>query len=109
MDLVRTKDGDSDLALLDRMFDSFFDWQLPAPRISYAVAPLDIYEKDGKYVLEMAAPGFDPKEVNVEVSGATVTITGNRTERTEKKRRPLLPARDASRFILANRNAASRS
>jgi HSP20 family protein len=85
MDPVRTKDGDTDLALLDRMFDSFFDWQLPSPRISYTVAPLDIYEKDGKYVLEMAAPGFDPKEINVEVSGATVTVSGNHSEKTEKK------------------------
>jgi HSP20 family protein len=85
MDLVKTSDGESDLALLDRMFDSMFDWQLPARRVSYTVAPLDLYEKDGKYVLEMATPGFDPKEINVEVSGATVTVSGEHTQKTEKK------------------------
>jgi HSP20 family protein len=85
MDFVKTIDGESDLALLDRMFDSIFDWQLPARRVPYAVAPLDLYEKDGKYVLEMATPGFDPKEIHVEVTGATVTVTGEHTQKTEKK------------------------
>jgi HSP20 family protein len=85
MDLVKTNDVDGDLAMLDRMFDSFFDWQLPARRISYVAAPLDLYEKDGKYVLEMSAPGFDPKEIHVEVTGATVTVSGEHTEKTEKR------------------------
>jgi HSP20 family molecular chaperone IbpA len=61
---ILKSDGGSDLALLDQMFDSILDWQLPAPRFAYAAAPVDLYEKDGKYVLEVAAPGFDPKDVN---------------------------------------------
>jgi HSP20 family protein len=85
MALLQTRDNGSDLAMLDRIFDSFFDWQLPAPRFGYAPVPLDLYEKDGKYVLEMAVPGFEPKEINVEVTGATVTVTGEHTEKTEKK------------------------
>ena len=83
MTLVKEKDGSSDLALLDQMFDSFFDWQLP--KRSLGVAPLDLYEKDGKYVLEMATPGFDPKENSVEVSGGTVTVTGEHTEKMERR------------------------
>ncbi len=79
------RDGGSDLALLDQMFDSFFDWQQPVSRVAYAVAPLDLYEKDGKYVLEVAAPGFEPKDIHVEVSGGTVTVTGDHTEQIEKK------------------------
>lgn len=85
MVLSKTTNGDSDLALIDRMFDSFFDWQLPAPRFAYAAAPLDLYEKDGTYVIEMAAPGFEPKEINVEVRGGTVTVSGEHTEKSEKK------------------------
>jgi HSP20 family protein len=84
MNLPTTKGGD-DLALLDRVFDSFFDWQLPVPRASYAIAPLDVYEKDGKYVVEMAVPGFEAKDINVEVSGATVTVSGEHAEKSEKK------------------------
>jgi HSP20 family protein len=85
MDLATTKDVNGDLALLDRMFDSFFDWQLPVPRASYTTAPLDLYERDGKYVVEMAAPGFAPKDINVEVSGATVTISGEHAEKSERR------------------------
>jgi HSP20 family protein len=85
MTLLKTRDDGSDLALLDHMFDSFFDWQLPAPRFAYAPAPLDLYEKDGKYVLEMATPGFEPKEINVEVSGGTVTVSGDHMEKSEKR------------------------
>jgi HSP20 family protein len=86
MTIVKTKDGDGgDLAMFDRMFDSFFDWQLPATRFGYAAAPLDLYERDGKYVLEMAIPGYDPKEIDVEVTGGTVTVTGEHAEKSEKK------------------------
>ena len=76
---------DGDLAVLDQMLDSFFDWPLSAVRVPAVAAPMDIYEKDGKYVLELATPGFAPKEINVEVSGATVMVSGQHGETTEKK------------------------
>jgi HSP20 family protein len=82
MALPKTRDGD--LALLDEMFEPFFEYTLP--RLSYAgAAPLDLYEEDGKYVVELSAPGYDPKEINVEVSGNTVTVSGSHTEKTEKR------------------------
>jgi len=84
MDLLKTRD-DGGLALLDRMFGPFFDWQLPVQRVSYVSAPLDLYEKDGKYVLELATPGYEPKDISVEVTGATVTVSGEHSEKAEKK------------------------
>ncbi len=85
MTIVKTREGNgSDLTVFDRMFDSFFDWQLPATRFGYATAPLDLYEKNGKYVLEMATPGYDPKEIDVEVTGGTVTVSGEHAEKNEK-------------------------
>ncbi|HVA26554.1 MAG TPA: Hsp20/alpha crystallin family protein [Candidatus Baltobacteraceae bacterium] len=85
MALLKTKNGGSNLALLDEMFDTFLDWQQPTSRFTYAATPLDLYEQDGKYVLEMSVPGFDPKDINVEVSGGTVSVTGEHTEKTEKQ------------------------
>ena len=85
MNTLKTKDGSSDLALLDQMFDSFFDWRLPTTRFSYAPAPLDLYEKDGKYFVEMSVPGFEAKDINVEVTGGSVSISGEHTAETEKK------------------------
>jgi len=84
MTLMKTKHNGSDIALLDQVFDTFLDWQLPA-RFSYASTPLDLYEQDGKYILEMAVPGFDSKDINVEVSGATVSVTGQKTEKKDEQ------------------------
>ena len=81
MTVMKTQPDDT--GLLDQMFDAFFDWQRPPQRFSYRVAPLDLYEKDGNYVLEMSVPGFDPKEIHVEVSGGTVRVIGKHTERFE--------------------------
>src|SRR6516164_9068926 len=84
MTLLKTKNGSDESALLDQMFDTFFDWQLPA-RFTYASAPLDVYEEEGKYVLEMAVPGFDSKQIAVEVSGGAVSVSGERTGTFEKR------------------------
>ena len=83
MTLLKTKSGFGPGEIVDQVFDTFFDWQLPA-RFTYTGTPLDLYEADGKYVIEMAAPGFEPKEINVEISGGTVTVTGERFEKTER-------------------------
>ncbi len=84
MAFLKTRDGGTSSDLLDQMFESFFDWQ-PATRYGNAFAPLDLYEKDGKYVLEVATPGYDTGEINVEVDGGTVTISGQHVEKSEKK------------------------
>jgi HSP20 family protein len=83
MALIETKD--SDLALLDQMFGSFLDWQLPNQRYGYFSAPFDLYEKDGKFFLEMGVPGFEPKDISVEVTGGTVTVTGEYKGHLDKK------------------------
>jgi HSP20 family protein len=83
MALLKTRNGGTS-DLVDEMFDAFFDWQLPG-RFAYSATPLDLYEKDGKYVLEMAVPGYDAKDVNVEVTGQIVSISGEHTEKTDKR------------------------
>lgn len=86
MALPATKDRpDGELAVFDQLLDSFFDWPLPAMRVRAVTAPMDIYERDGKYVLELATPGYDPQDINVEVSGATVTVSGQHKETIERK------------------------
>ena len=80
--LMKTKNGES--GLIDQVFDTFFDFQMPT-RFAYAGTPLDLYEWEGKYVLEIPVPGFDAKDILVEVSGNTVSVTGKREEETEKK------------------------
>lgn len=81
----KTRGNGHEMALLDQVFDTFLDWQTPSYRFTYMATPLDLYEADGKYVLEMAVPGFEPKDINVEVSGGTVSVTGQHADTTEQK------------------------
>ena len=48
------------------------------------VAPaMDVYEKDGKYVLETAIPGFKREDINIEIVENRLTVYGRSVE--EKK------------------------
>lgn len=89
MPLLDTRETASDFqALVDRMFSEFpVLTEFSLPRLtSYGTWPaFDLYEKDGKYFMECAVPGYDARDINVEVSGSTVTINGTHAESTEKK------------------------
>ena len=50
------------------------------------VAPaLDVAEKDNSFEIRMDIPGVDSKDLDVEVHGNTVTISGSRKEEKEEK------------------------
>ncbi|HET9392449.1 MAG TPA: Hsp20/alpha crystallin family protein [Candidatus Rubrimentiphilum sp.] len=84
--LEQKKDVDTQFtALVERMFDDFPFAEFQLPRFAYALPPLNLYDEFGKYILELAVPGFEPKEINVEVTGSTVVISGFRSSADEKK------------------------
>ena len=65
--------------------DSFLDAMVPATDMK-----CDIYEKDGAYHIEMDVPGFDKKDVQIEIDDNDyLTITAEKntedTEEDEKK------------------------
>lgn len=74
------------VADLDTFFDQLLgDWGFPrmeAPALS--VPALDFYEKDGKYVTELAVPGYNTNDINVEVNGNVLSVSGKHSETTEK-------------------------
>lgn len=45
----------------------------------------DVYETDDEWVVELEAPGYDEKELQVEVADHTLTVKGERSEEKEKK------------------------
>ncbi|MGC1760099.1 MAG: Hsp20/alpha crystallin family protein [Candidatus Cybelea sp.] len=63
-------------AVFGRMLPEFSVFEFQAPRFAQIRPSLDLYETDKRYVLELAAPGYEPKDIKVEVSGHTVTIWG---------------------------------
>ncbi len=82
MSLTKTRNGN--IATIDEIFEPLLDFTFP--RFNYVGAtPLDLYEKDGKFVVELAAPGFEPRDINVEVSGNTVSLSGTHSERSDTK------------------------
>lgn len=86
--LEQTRDLQSEFqTLVDRMFGDFPFFTELQPRLTAftALPPMDLYEKDGKYVLELAVPGYDSKEIHAEVNAGTVTVTGSHAETAEKK------------------------
>jgi HSP20 family protein len=45
----------------------------------------DVYETDEEFVVELEVPGFDEKELGIEVFDHRLTIKGERTEAKERK------------------------
>ncbi|HVA32483.1 MAG TPA: Hsp20/alpha crystallin family protein [Gaiellaceae bacterium] len=52
-----------------------------------AVTPAaDVYETDGEFVVELEVPGYEEKDLAVELSAHTLTVKGEREAVTEKLR-----------------------
>ena len=89
--------GDDNMALIPRLMpnklyldDVFDDFMFPTVKDEFGKMKCDIYEKDGAYHLEMDVPGFDKKDVQIEIDDNDyLTITAEKntedTEEDEKK------------------------
>ena len=60
--------------------DDFFDDFIPSvDRFSKSnQMKCDIYEKDGKYNIEMDIPGYDKKDISIEVDNDVLTVTASK-------------------------------
>ena len=52
--------------------------------------PADVYETDAEYVVEIEVPGFDERELAVEVTDHRLLVKGEREEETERAERTAL-------------------
>jgi HSP20 family protein len=71
-----------ELDSMERSMRRWFEGFSFAPAIAPAT---DIYETDDEYVVEVDVPGFEEKELAVEVFDHTLAIKGQRGETQEKK------------------------
>ena len=71
-----------ELDSMERRMRRIFEEAGLAPKLLPAA---DIYETDDEFVVELEVPGFEEKELGIEVSDHTLTISGSRHEGTEKK------------------------
>lgn len=74
----------------DQMFNRFFDWhpfrEEQASMEGFVPAIEASIDKDGKkFRCHVMLPGVDPKDVNLQVLGNTLTISGERSSSRETK------------------------
>lgn len=84
--LVRLRDE------MDRMFDRFlsepFGFGLIEPKSLRAegwIPPVDVSETDNEVTIRAEVPGIAAKDLDISISGTTLTIAGQKDETTEKK------------------------
>ena len=83
--LYRPRILENALSDFDRYMDSFFgeNFLSPSDRIFNRHPSVDVQETEKTYVLEAELPGFDEKDIEVNVDNSTLTIQSNR-ESSEK-------------------------
>ena len=86
--------GDDSMSLIPRMMpnrlyldDVFDDFMFPSMKDSdFGKMKCDIYEKNGVYHLEMDIPGFDKKDVNIEIDeNDYLTITAEKNSENNEE------------------------
>jgi HSP20 family protein len=85
--MKRFNPTDVTFPLLPRFFDDFWtrDWFAPAEteNLRPTVPFVNILERKDDFIVEMAAPGFNKKDFNVELNGRLLTIWVDREENAE--------------------------
>jgi HSP20 family protein len=88
----------------DRLFDRFFNTGLfgPPPRVFEAMwqPSLDFSENEKEYIVRLEVPGVPKEDLEVNVDGRTLTISGRRDfEREEKTEEYFWREREAGKFM----------
>jgi HSP20 family protein len=99
------------LSDFDRYFESFFgdSFLAPAAGIFNHMPAVDIRETDKAYVLEMELPGYDEKNITVNIDGSNLSIASRQEETKETKKDKTED--DGGTYVLRERklNSFSRS
>jgi HSP20 family protein len=63
---------------VDRLFDELIHRRWGAGRSTEEWPPLDLYETDAAFILEVDLPGVQKEEVSVVIAGSDVVLQGSR-------------------------------
>ncbi len=64
---------------------SFFDDFFNVPSIDSKVMKTDVYEKDGKYLLNVELPGFNKEDISISLNNGNLIISASRNTSSEEK------------------------
>lgn len=74
---------------MDNLFDRFFNgpWDLATSGGAATMQwpSLDVMETDDEVVVRAEVPGVDPKDLDISLSGQTLTLSGEKKSASEKK------------------------
>lgn len=72
----------------DRLFDDFFGrrWMRPFGEFAAFEPNVDIIDRDDEVVVRAELPGFKKDDVEVSVSGNTLTLTGQRSSEEKEEK-----------------------
>ena len=70
---------------MEDYLDRFWDYDGEAPGVRMLAPPVDLSETEKSICLRMDLPGVSPKEIDVQVNGNQLTISGERREEREEK------------------------
>jgi HSP20 family protein len=71
----------------DRLFDRFAEDWLAGFESAQIRPHIESFVEDGKLTVRSELPGVDPKNIEVDVTGQTLTIKAKREEKVEEKKR----------------------
>lgn len=71
---------------INRLFDFSFA-KLPTLREEVLAPSVDIYEDKDNIYVESDLPGFEQKDINISLKGNTLTISAQRDEKREEKKK----------------------
>lgn len=95
------------LSDFDRYMESFFG-DTPLMGRSFTHLPaMDIREKDDCYILEMDLPGYDEKDIQINVDGGTLSIESKLEEENTRDANDEKKAKKEGVFLLRERQTAS--
>lgn len=87
MQLVRTKNNKPVFPMfnvMDDIFDDFFKAS-PLEWKSYSGPALNILDNDSSYSVELTVPGYKEDELNIEMDGNSLIVSGERSVNSERK------------------------
>ncbi|MGA9531412.1 MAG: Hsp20/alpha crystallin family protein [Anaerolineales bacterium] len=71
--------------MLDRVMDEGISGPMTDGNYFEGLAPIDVYQTDDDVVIEAAMPGVKPEDIDVSVTGDTLTLRGEVREEKEAK------------------------
>src|SRR3990172_11207886 len=72
-----------ELDAMERRMKRFFDEGF----VPASVPNADVYETDDEFVVELEVPGFEEKELAIEVTDHMLRVTGERAETKEEEKK----------------------